>query len=621
MKKQIFLGLSLLCLIACGNQLPSTSQSSSSQPTTITPTTQTPTTNPTTQTPSDDITVSLKELMSAYKLMGNYTYTIVDEIFDITSTLRYTPKAYYYEPNKVEHGGEAYGYAENSKGVFTYTIQNGEVIFGEYITSSSGSYVKDMWFTTIVSFVDIEIGFLPDKPVEGHKYLIEDSTNKLLISALAGYGDPVLQSYIDVYIEVTSNTSFKTIVHTARLQGSYVGYAYGIISEVGTTTIPEIEAVLKNDGGPEVLDEELLGFLKKLKEGKNYKVSTEGSISYIDSYTARNYYSKNLNDDTQSKGYATSSEGVFKYTIQNGEVQPGEVISDGSNGVFDVFWGKLPNFYSFENLNLSMLSYEKIDNVYKINSTSIISTFADISHIGSASISDSSILEITVSDSVLNFTLKAGDQTVIGIVDSIETTSIPEIEEFMKNGGGPLEYQSIDDKGRSFINSLSKAKNYTLDIVSTYTSNSFVLEKKFTSSAYYQTSSKDNQSFGYYEDTDGVYSFTYEDEKIVKGNKQGTGYYVWSSNLFKSFKNIDSTSVQGKKISENTYTITDNNTKNEIYQLAGFGIYDLMFVSKGITLTITDESKLECVITIDLGTSGKVTITSKDVGNTIIQGL
>ena len=65
----------------------------------------------------------------------------------------------------------------------------------------------------------------------------------------------------------------------------------------------------------------------------------------------------------------------------------------------------------------------------------------------------------------------------------------------------------------------------------------------------------------------------------------------------------------------------NNNTKNEIYQLAGFGIYDLMFLSKGITLTITDETKLECVIKIDLGNSGSVTITSKDVGNTIIQGL
>ena len=115
--------------------------------------------------------------------------------------------------------------------------------------------------------------------------------------------------------------------------------------------------------------------------------------------------------------------------------------------------------------------------------------------------------------------------------------------------------------------------------------------------------------------------FTYNNDSIVKGNKQGDGYYVWSSNLFKSFKNIDSTTVQGKKISENTYTITDNTTKNEIYQLAGFGIYDLMFVSKGITLTITDETKLECVIKIDLGTSGSVTITSKDVGNTTIQGL
>ena len=639
MKKQIILALSLLCLIACGNNSSSTIQPSITTPTTVTPTTieptttvaptttatpttQTPTTvTPTTQKPTDNIEVSLKDLMTAYKLMGNYTYTIIDEIFDVTSTLRYTPKAYYYEPSKTEHGGEAYGYAENSRGVFTYKIEDGEVVLGDYITSASGSYVKDMWFTTIVSFVDIEIGLLPDEPVEGHKYLIEDATNKLLISALAGYGDTVLQSYIDVYIEITSNTTFKTIVHTARLSGDYIGCAFGVISNVGSTIIPEIEELLLNDGGPELLDEELLNFLKKLKEGRNYKITTEGSVNYVDSYTARNYYSKNNDDDSLSKGYATSSDGVFKYTIKDGEVQPGEVINDGSNGVFDVFWGKLPNFFSFESLNLSLLTYTKTNDVYNITNTSIIGTFADITHIGSGSVDEKSTLKVTLTDTSLSFVLVAGDQTVNGLIDSIGTTSIPEIEEFMKNGGGPLEYQSIDDKGRSFINSLSKAKNYTLDIVSTYPSNSFTLEKKYTSSAYYQASSKEGQSFGYYEQDDGIYEFTYNNDSIVKGNKQGDGYYVWSSNLFKSFKNIDSTTVQGKKISENTYTITDNNTKNEIYQLAGFSIYDLMFISKGITLTITDETKLECVIKIDLGTSGSVTITSKDVGNTIIQGL
>ena len=130
MKKQIILALSLLCLIACGNNSSSTVTPTTS--TTIESTTIAPTTTiPTTQTPTTNIEVSLKDLMTAYKLMGNYTYTIVDDIFDVTSTLRYTPKAYYYQPDKTEHGGEAYGYAENSKGVFTYTIENGEVVLGD----------------------------------------------------------------------------------------------------------------------------------------------------------------------------------------------------------------------------------------------------------------------------------------------------------------------------------------------------------------------------------------------------------------------------------------------------------------------------------------------------------
>ena len=118
MKKCIFI-IPLLLVASCsfGNQTESGKPSNSLE----TPTTLPPTSIPTTQ-PDDGIKVTLKELISAYKMMGNYTYTIVDEIFDVTSTLRYTPKAYYYEPDKAEHGGQAYGYAENSKGVFTYTF-------------------------------------------------------------------------------------------------------------------------------------------------------------------------------------------------------------------------------------------------------------------------------------------------------------------------------------------------------------------------------------------------------------------------------------------------------------------------------------------------------------------
>ena len=57
-------------------------------------------------------------------------------------------------------------------------VDKEEVVFGDYVKSSNGNYVKDMWFTTIVSFVDIEIGLLPTKPVEGNKYLITTPKTK-----------------------------------------------------------------------------------------------------------------------------------------------------------------------------------------------------------------------------------------------------------------------------------------------------------------------------------------------------------------------------------------------------------------------------------------------------------
>ena len=573
---------------------------------------------PTTPNPVE-ITKTLKEVMSSFQNLKNYTYTINDEIFDIVTTLRYTENAYYYEPSKVQHGGESHGYAENEKGVFKYYINNGEVVFDNYLTDKKGEYVKNMWYTTILSFMDLNVNSLPNQPVEGNKYLIEDQYNKLLISGLAGFGDSALQSYIDVYIELTSNETFRTVIHTARLVGDYIGYAYGEISNVGTTKIDEIQQVLDNGGGPSDIDQTFIDMLKRLKEAKNYTLTLSGAVNYIDAFTVRNYYSKNLDNENESKGYAGSEYGVFSYKIVDNQVIAGEVISNGTNGVFDSIWS-MTNFNSLANLNLANLNFEKNDDgSYTVKDYSTINNFSLFSHMGYANEqSDSLILKI-FTDSI-EFTFKRNQEVVNGKVDNLGSTSIPEIESYIANGNGPLIYDDLDDNGRTFLANLKKARNYTLSIESTYTSNSFELTKKYTSTSYYQDYSNDKNDFGYKEEMDGIYKIVNNDGTLTKGEKvKEEGAFLWASDLFKSFSDLDTSSISGKKLSPTTYRITDSNTKNLLCQIAGFDIYELMFYLDTVTLTILDSNTLSCKFEINLtGNYGKVIITLSDYGTTII---
>lgn len=603
MKKKFLLFSVSLLLVSCGNQVDTTSEDNSTSS-------------------QEAITISLKEMMNKYKQMGNYTYIVKDEVLNVETTLRYTKKAYYYSPSQKEHGGDAIGYAENDNGVFSYVINDdSSVTMGQYITDSKGNYVHNMWLYTILSFLDIEINSLPDTGND-NVYQITDYNNKLLISGLCGYGDTVVQSYIDVYIELLSNDSFRTIVHTSGLTANYQGYIYGYITDVGSTTIPEIETVLENNGGPEILDEALIDMLKKLNTSKNYTIELSGKKNYLDRFTVRNYYSQNIDDDSLSKGYASFENGVFKYTIIDNEINPGELISNGSGGYFDSIWNGLPNFNSFASLNLARINYTKKDNKYIITDTSVVYTFGIISHVDeNLAMNENNSLEITLSNEMMNYTLNIeGLGQIFGIVKNIDTTSIKEIEDYVASGGGPKTFDDLDSKARGVISSLVKARNYSVVIESTFTNNSFTMNKKFTSKAYYQE--KGNDNFGYIEKDEGIFSFNKQNEVLLLGNKvKDEGTFLWASDLFKGFNRIDSSSLSGKKISDNKYTITDNTNKNYLYEIANFTQYDLMFYVKSVEFEIKNEEKLEVIFTINLGDYGKVNLSVFDVNTTVIENI
>lgn len=614
-----------LLLVSCGGtETSSSSAAASSLPSSVSSEFSSLTTSEASSSEVSSETVistTLKQMMEAYRMLGNYTYTITDEIFNVTTTLRYTKTAFYYEPDTSSHGGEAYGYAENETGVFMFRIQEDTVEMNPYLTDSYGDYVHNLWFTTILSFLDIVVEDLPDEPESGNLYHITDANNKLLISGLAGFGDAVLQSYIDVYIELTSDVTFRTIVHTSGLPGGYNGYAYGELSAIGTTSIPEIEAILAEGGGPEDLDTALLDMMKQLQSAKNYTITLSGAINAKDEYTIRNCYSTDLDDASLSKGYAGSSDGVFRYTIADGEVQPGELVSNGSGGVFSSIWG-MTGIYNFYEMSLANFTYEATGtDTYRITSYATVSLFAQVAHVDAvAAYSSSNTLEVSLTEDGMEFDLEVeGTGSIHGVVDQIGTTSLPLIEEYIQNGGGPVVYGDMDDTCRQTIALLSRAKNYTLNIESTFTTNAFSMQKKYTPTAYYQEYQDHQNDFGYVEKDAGIFKFTLEDGIYEEAEQvQEEGAFLWASGLFKGFQDLDTSSMTGKRTGASTYTITDSDTRNTLYQIAGFGIYDLMFYLKELTVTLLDTSTGAVRFDMNLGSYGAVSMEVTNIGTTVI---
>ena len=233
------------------------------------------------------------------------------------------------------------------------------------------------------------------------------------------------------------------------------------------------------------------------------------------------------------------------------------------------------------------------EGIYNINDYSTINNFSLFAHMGYSQEDDA--LTLKINEDGIEFTFTRGEQVVDGKVNNLGTTSIPEIESYISAGNGPLVYEDIDDYGRTFLSNLKKARNYTLNIKSNYVDRSFELTKKYTSTSYYQDYKDDQNDYGYIEENRGVYKLENQNGTINKTDKvKDEGTFLWASSLFKSFSDLDTSSLSGKKISPNTYTITDSTNKNLLCEIAGFGIYDLMFYLDKVTMTILDETTLSC---------------------------
>lgn len=579
---------------------------------------------------------ALREVMSNLASLRNYTYTIDDQILGVTTTFRYIENAYYYEPSQEEHGGQAYGYAQsNDNQVFEYAISNGEVVPGEVSRDSNGTIMTDLWNQQIISFYDFRIDAFTDVKAEDNIYQITDETNKLLFALLAGYGDAIAMNYITVSVEVLSENTIKSIVHFEPDNPSYVGDCIGIISSIGTTTIPEIEEYLASGGGPRLdTASDLYALLETLKASKKYQISvevtdSEGAVSeqYEYIYNDNYYHRADLITTSNERGYVVVGESIYNFTLVNSEVVVGNEITYTGDAPHNDLWTQLASsMKSFANINLADLTVtDNGDETFTLrNNTSVFNTFAGICFTGTWGIvnvdpENDYIIFSALDENSFSFTYHSatyGDASAT--VQGIGTYSNDILDAFIEEN---KDFDSSDiSELKEFLNELKNSNNYTISIDNNFSSFAPTLATGdatiyFTEDNYLYSSTNDEaKSFGYLLDVDGIYSYKVSSGSLTEKTKiEVTSLY--QSDLFKAFSDYSYDELEGNKSFTGTYTLSDDAFLSAIASVLSLDADSFVTNVSSISFSIIDNG---ATISASTAFYGSLTATISNIGTTSI---
>lgn len=557
----------------------------------------------------------LKTVMSKVASKRNYTYIINDEIFKTTLTYYYTESAYYVSYSKDQ---SQYGLAQDlNKDVFEFTLGENEVIPGEAYKGRDGNVINGLWENAIISFADLNINNLTDVVSEDNIYLIEDGQNKTILAYLAGYGDYYALEFVTVKVEVTGDSSFKTIVHFEPENPDYVGDAICQIYDIDSTEIPYIEEYILSGGGAKV-DESLAiieDTLKKIKALKNYtiKVSKNDVPTFVDTFTESYFYSKNLSNDSSSKGHIVLKNAIYNYQIKNNVVVKGNEITYSSSDHADLWANSSSSFKNFSNISLNNITFQLgEDGKYFVNGDdqySFMSTIYYLVHSGEAFPSINTTQDKVVindfDDNHISLSYFKNDGNVYTLlVDTFSTSKIDEVDEFITS------FDSFDENDLSKLQevfaNLKDSKNYSLSFTNTF--GSFATYKK---NKYEISYKEDEYILTCTNDETLSYSYKVEDGKVVKYTKDAdkndvkeeTSYSsLWEDKVFPSFKDYEESMLVGKIHIDGTYEIISSDF--------------VKFIGSLVYITTSDFSNDFTKVAISLKeTEKEVTLTSQSNRN------
>ena len=605
MKKKfltVILALPILMLVACNNQTGVGSSSSSSENSVSSQT-------PITSSSTNKELPSLQQVMRNIAELKNYTYTMNDEIFDMTTNIYYTEKAYYVDYiNPSNDSAVPFGYAEdNSNQVFEFIIEDNQVVPGDFYRNQQGSVISGLWDNAIISFADFNIDAFSNQVSEDNTYKITDDANKLLFAVLAGYGDVYVLPYIEVSVEVTSETSFISTVTFTPDNPNYTGSCVGELHSIGETEIPYIDEYIENGGSAKVdLSENLISVLQTLKNDNNYTLEVTNSSNsnhYIDTVTSDYYYSDNKLTPSLSKGYLNLANSAYNFTLEGNQVVIGSEITYGSSTSHS-FWDNVSSIHNFKNINLSNLSLEEVEGGLKLsNNVSVLTSLYDLVHTVNyfpvVNAETDYALFTSISDTKLEFDLHIESEATFHVViTNINTTKNDVIESYIEEN---KDFDSSDiSKLIETFTSIKDSKNYKI-----------VLENKFSTFApnlneignieinvsetnyLVKNLSDETKSYGYKMNEGKLTRYTLvEGEEVLGDTYDGD---MLENDVFTSLNNLDTSSFKADATLQDEYIVTDSATIEFIANLLTFPSSDFMTYISKLTLEVVSESSISII--------------------------
>lgn len=548
---------------------------------------------------------SLREVMTNISTLKNYTYSMYDEIFDMTTNMYFTENAYYVDyENPSNDSAVPFGYAEDLEGqIFEFVIENEQIVPGDYARTTTGNVISDLWANAIISFSDFNIDAFQDTPSNDNRYLITDASNKQLFAMLAGYGDVYVMPYVTVEVEVTGENSFiSTVTFTPEGNDKYTGSCYGTLEAINETTIPYIDEYIANGGSAATNDADaLISVLQTLKDSNNYTLEVTTSTShYIDTVTNDYYFSENVNNPSASKGYLNIPDHAYNFTMPNGEVVLGNEISYTSS-TSKSFWDNVSSVHNFKNINLSDIQLEQTADGLKLaNNVSFLSSLYDLVHSTSffptVNINTDYVIFTEIEDDSLSFTLHIESEADFNVkitkIKTTENTVISDYIDTIKNHDASDISALVD-----MIKKIQAAATYQISLTNSFSSFAPALSSvgslkiSVSSDNYFVENLTDStKSYGYKMNNGVLSKYTLNgEEEIFTETFEGD---MTNNEVFTTISAIDADTLTGEVTLQGNYIINDDAILSLFASLFTFPADTFITNVSQITLSITNENTL-----------------------------
>ncbi len=258
---------------------------------------------------------SLKEVYASLQTEENYTVTITSQITNLNyqATKRYTKDACYFDSTDIN---DPFGLMNASSGVFRYRICDHQVNPG-YVVDSVTRYQAshDLPLVTSLSLSD-----LPNEPFHPkwpHLYSIDSEDARetfALLSDLVGTSD--LTTYIPTVLEINVVSAHELLASlTFATQGVILGKVDYRIYDIGTTTIPEADAFLKEGGTAKDFATSDLATMQSMFKQRNFQIERDSDNDGVTDYTL--YYLPNA----VFQDYSTALENGENHYVDEGTIQ------------------------------------------------------------------------------------------------------------------------------------------------------------------------------------------------------------------------------------------------------------------------------------------------------------